>query len=225
MNAIHKYEADFNRLPTPPTDPKGPLPNASDVVAQNEDFTFGTAGLPGFNNNTVPIPSSGIGLGFTTTYQTNNSYVMSILLDLETFPNTLPTVNKGHQKNPQKTHYLSATMVSDTNAPGVGPDGVYRDPWGDPYIISIDHNNDEKTRDAFYRLDAVSRDLNDTSALPRGLNGLVPTVAGGVRTYEVNAPVMVWSAGPDKMVDLNKSNVADGKADRGLNKDNVVSWK
>jgi hypothetical protein len=142
---------------------------------------------------------------------------MSILLDFERFPITGQTVNVGHQKNPQKVKYLNATMGSDTNSPGVGPDGVYRDPWGDPYIITIDLNNDEKTRDAFYRLDAVSRIKTDP--LNKGINGLIPTTVKGTRTYEVNAPVMVWSAGPDKMINPNED------ADKGANKDNVVSWK
>ena len=222
MNAIHKYEADYNRLPGPPTDPNM-AQNASDLVAAKEDYTFGTQGLLGLNGNTVPIYSTGVSTPGSK-FETNNSYVMSILLDLERFANTVPTVNQGHQKNPQKVHYLSATMVSDTNSPGVGPDGVYRDPWGNPYIITIDLNNDEKARDTLYRLDAVSSDPTDSSSLPRGLNGLVPTMVNGVRTYEVNAPVMVWSAGPDKMIDLNKT-PNTGKADRGANKDNVVSWK
>jgi prepilin-type N-terminal cleavage/methylation domain-containing protein len=229
MNAIHKYEADYNRLPGPPTDPNGPTPNASDLVKAQEDYTFGTMGLPDFATPSGPTPLYATGPGARSNYETNNSYVMSILLDLVTFPNVpgvganVQTVNRDHQKNPQKVHYLSATMVSDTNSPGVGPDGVYRDPWGDPYIITIDLNNDEKARDALYRSDAVSSDPSDTSTLPRGLNGLVPTVVNGVHTYEVNAPVMVWSAGPDKMIDLNKA--GNGKADKGANKDNVISWK
>jgi prepilin-type N-terminal cleavage/methylation domain-containing protein len=211
MNAIHKYEADYNRLPA--------SKEAVDAaVAAGEDFTYGTAGLnamlaPG---GSQPILAPGAGLP-NLKYQTNNSEVMAILLDLERYPNGIQTVNVGHQKNPQKVHYLSATSVSDTNMPGVGPDGVYRDPWGDPYIITMDLNNDEKTRDAFYRDPAVSADLSDTKVPPRGLNGLIALPNG--LTYEVNAPVMVWSAGPDKMI------YPKDKADKGANKDNVVSWK
>jgi prepilin-type N-terminal cleavage/methylation domain-containing protein len=203
MNAIHKYEADYNRLPA--------STNAVNAAVQaGDDFTYGTAGLnallaPG---GTQPI------LNPIVKYQTNNAEVMAILLDLERYGNGLETVNIGHQKNPQKVKYLSATMVSDTNSPGVGPDGVYRDPWGNPYIITMDLNNDEKARDAFYRDPAVSLDPNNP---PRGLNGLIPLPNGSA--YEVNAPVMVWSAGPDKMVYPKE------KADKGANKDNVVSWK
>jgi len=217
MNGIHKYEADYNRLPTPPTDPKT-APSASDLVAAKEDYTFGTAGLPDMkaNGGQTPILSASLGPPPGANYETNNSYVMSILLDLERFPNNFPTVNQGHQKNPQKVHYLSATMVSDTNVGGVGPDGVYRDPWGDPYIITIDLNNDEKARDSFYKLPAVSA---DTANPPRGINGLIQTTLANGPVYEVNAPVMVWSAGPDKTIDPKD------RADKGFNKDNVISWK
>ncbi len=40
--------------------------------------------------------------------------------------------------------------------PGVDNDLVYRDPWGNPYIISMDLNYDDQTKDAFYGLDKVS---------------------------------------------------------------------
>ena len=74
----------------------------------------------------------------------------------------VPTINQGHVKNPSKTHYLNATMAGNNTSPGIGPDGIYRDPWGNPYIITIDLNYDDKARDAFYRLPAVSADLSDT---------------------------------------------------------------
>lgn len=207
MNAIHKYEADYNRLPA--------STNAVNAAVQaGDDFTYGTAGV---NDLLAPGGTQPI-LNPNVKYQTNNAEVMAILLDLEHYGNGLQTVNIGHQKNPQKVKYLSSTMVSDTNSPGVGPDGVYRDPWGNPYIITMDLNNDEKARDAFYRDPVVSADPADNSTLKRGLNGLIPLPPNGV-AYEVNAPVMVWSAGPDKMVYPKE------KADKGANKDNVVSWK
>ena len=37
--------------------------------------------------------------------------------------------------------------------------------------------------------------------------------------FECNSPVMVWSAGPDKMIDPTSP------ATKGANKDNVLSWK
>ena len=156
-------------------------------------------------------------------YQANNSEVMAVLLDIEFWPNapTVPTINKGHAKNPQKTRYLNATMTDKTSSPGIGSDGVYRDPWGQPYIITIDLNNDGKARDAFYREPSISADQSDTNMPKRGLNGLIPTVVGGRTFYEASSPVMVWSAGADKMVDPRPG----ASANQGANKDNVISWK
>ena len=39
---------------------------------------------------------------------------------------------------------------------------VYRDPWGNPYIITMDLNYDEQCQDAFYCQQAVSQNLNPT---------------------------------------------------------------
>ena len=62
-------------------------------------------------------------------------------------------------------------MTNDTNSPGVGPDGVYRDPWGNPYVITIDLNYDEKARDGFYRPQPFRR--IQVMHGNRGLNGLI----------------------------------------------------
>ena len=115
-------------------------------------------------------------------------------------------------------------MVGDTTSPGVGQDLVYRDPWGQPYIITMDLNNDERARDAFYRRQNVSQPTANSQA---GLNGLVNSIdaSGNGNDFEFNGPVMVWSAGPDKMVDPNPGNLPGGKANQGANSDNVLSWK
>jgi len=130
------------------------------------------------------------------------------------------TINRGHVKNLQRNTYLNANRIADTNSPGVGPDGIYRDPWGNPYVITVDLNYDDKARDGFYRKQAVSQ-ASGTS----GINGLVnshtppnpPT--GDSEFFECNSPVMVWSAGVDKMINPND------KANKGVNKDNILSWK
>ena len=59
-------------------------------------------------------------------------------------------------------------------------------------------NFDEKARDAFYRLRSVSQSSGQ-SGLVGLFNSKDPT--GNSDFYELNAPVMVWSAGPDKMID------------------------
>jgi prepilin-type N-terminal cleavage/methylation domain-containing protein len=226
--AIHTYEGDYSKFPV-----SSAAMNAASAVGAPmgpEDFTYGTAGVncvgpggpvgPGFKtpNGTTPAiyPITAPG-----NYQTNNAEVMAVLLDVEHWPNSpgVPTVNLGHGKNPSKTRYLNANMSGNTASPGIGTDGIYRDIWGNPYIITIDLNYDDKARDAFYRLPAVSTDLSDKTIPPRGLNGLIPKVIGGATIYEANAPVMVWSAGPDKMIDPTKG------ATVGANRDNILSWK
>ena len=63
----------------------------------------------------------------------------------------------------------------------------------------------------------VSQDKNQT-----GFNGLFNSkdATGSGNNFEHNGPVMVWSAGPDMMVDDKTA-----KANQGANKDNILSWK
>jgi len=215
VNAIHSYETEHSKFPG-----SREAKDAATGVNPPVDFTYGTSGV---NNKPPGIPDIFAldNAGGQLKYQTNNSELMAVLLDVEQWPNqtAVYTINKGHVKNPQRNKYLNANLTADTNAPGVGPDGVYRDAWGSPYIISIDFNNDEKTRDSFYSSTRVSADPNDKGNPQKGLNGLVPTT--GLPTYyECNSPVMVWSAGPDKSADK-----ANTPANTGVNKDNVMSWK
>src|SRR5262249_20164888 len=139
-----------------------------------------------------------IGLG-SGLWSTNNSEVISILLDMEAFPNgTGFTVNAQHVKNSQQIKFLNARMTDDPTRPGVGPDLVYRDPWGMPYIISMDLNYDEKCRDAFYSHASVSQNGPNTST--SGFNGLFNSFDPAVQpnAFELNGGVMVWSLGPDQ---------------------------
>jgi prepilin-type N-terminal cleavage/methylation domain-containing protein len=229
--AIHTYEADYSKFPV-----SSAAMNSASAVAVPmgpEDFTYGTAGV----NCVGPGGPVGPGNGFKTpggtatitapgNYQTNNAEVMAVLLDVEHWPNSpaAPTINLGHVKNPSKTRYLNANMSGNTTSPGIGTDGIYRDIWGNPYIITMDLNYDDKARDAFYRNPAVSQDLSDAN---RGLNGLIkkrdsngnPVLINGSPVFEANSPVMVWSAGPDKMIDPTKG------ATVGANRDNILSWK
>jgi prepilin-type N-terminal cleavage/methylation domain-containing protein len=224
-DAIMRYESAYSgRFPV--------STNAMNAASDKKsDFTFGTAGLTTYtgNNPTLPPPGAFKTPGGGTqpiqavddtmnplTYQANNSEVMAILLDKETFTNGPPTVNYGHVKNPRKEQFLTATLVSDPKLPGIGPDLVYRDPWGNPYIITLDLNYDDKTRDSYYRQSAVSK---KSSAV--GYDGLVNSVdPSGIKNFfECNSPIMVWSAGPDQMVEPGTA------ANLGANKDNVLSWK
>ncbi len=206
--ALTEYESHYSQFPAT----RGAMDAA---LKTGDDFTYGTAGLaPFLSSSPVFSPVLGVSSG----YQTNNAEIMAALLDLEAYGNGMPTINKDHVKNPQRTAFLNAISVNATNVNGVGPDGVYRDPWGQPYIISIDLNGDGKCRDAFYRRAIVSR---VQSGQPGGLFGLynADKANPGSDTFEFNGSLMVWSAGPDKMIDPMVS------ANVGVNKDNVLSWK
>ena len=199
--AITSYQTAYGLFPLPSN-----LPTNS-----TSDFTFGTFGTS----------AAAIGITNPAGYQANNSDLMAILLDLTKFPNGKETVNADHSRNPRRTPFLNVRMSEDTNSPGVGLDGVYRDPWGNPYIITLDLNNDTKSRDAFYRLASVSEiDPSSTSGLNR-LFRFTPPPYNSPETrdaFEAQATIMVWSLGPDGTADAHL------KADKGVNKDNILSW-
>jgi prepilin-type N-terminal cleavage/methylation domain-containing protein len=226
-NAINHYESDNSgKFPVSSVGANNAMSAASGIAAASggpEDFTYGgTFKTPGGATTTVAIP----GLSYTA----NNSEVMAVLMDVESWPSGAATINQGHVKNPSRNPYLNATKVNDTKSPGVGTDGVYRDPWGNPYVITIDLNYDDKARDAFYRRQQVSQTTGTA-----GVNGLVnthtPPAGGNSDFFECNSPVMVWSAGADGMIDPNDgttghaANDPNGKANKGANKDNIISWK
>lgn len=189
VTAVQAYDTDYSRLP---------VSKAAQTAAGTGDLTFGNSGVATPNI----LNASGNNLAiFSAGYLQNNSEIISILMDLTTFPGSgLATTNYNDQYNPKKVKYLNATMVTDNTLPGVGTDLVYRDPWGNPYIISMDLSYDEFCADVIY-----------TNI---GGNGLI---SQNGNTYR--GKVMVWSAGPDKKVD------AGSGATVGVNKDNVVSWQ
>jgi hypothetical protein len=158
--------------------------------------------------------------------EANNSELVAILHDLERFNDGTATVNAGHVSNPERHDFLGGVREVDYKKRppnplykpgGIGPDGVLRDAWGNPFIISMDMNYDNKCRDGFYRRAVVSR----TQAGSRvGFNGLfLPDGAPDQDSYEANTTVMVWSLGPDGRADQ------EVPATMGVNKDNILSWK
>ncbi|MDB6123791.1 MAG: hypothetical protein JWQ71_2784 [Pedosphaera sp.] len=198
--AIKQYKATYGYFPV--------SPNA--LASGSSDFTFGT-----FNTS-----GSAIGVTNPSGYQANNSEVMAVLMDMTHFHDGLPTVNAGHSRNPQQIVFFNAKMVPDAKSHGLGLDGVLRDPWGNPYIITIDSNMDHECRDAFYKLANVSEKDPDAN----GLNGLLrptppPYSSQTKDSFHANATVMIWSLGPDGKADRSQ------KADAGVNKDNILNWK
>jgi prepilin-type N-terminal cleavage/methylation domain-containing protein len=194
--AVHNYESEYSRMPV--------SKKVSDTAAANQaDFTYGTVNTGArftVQNNFAKA-----------TWDTNNAEIVWVLMDM-----TNNYVNPGYLKNPKRTAYLNPNMTGTNQTHGVDANGVYRDPWNQPYIITVDLNNDDNTRDAFYSSTIVS----DAGTSPAsGFNGLIPIPAGTPNYYELHSAVMVWSAGPDQQIDTGN------KANLGLNKDNLLSWK
>lgn len=194
--AIKQYEASYDRLPASTN-----VPASTDA-----DFTFGTFGTV---SRTAVKNLSGD--------QANNSEVVAILMARTHFPDGRRSPNVEHSRNPNRLVFLNARIVADTNSPGVGQDGVYRDPWGNPYIISLDLNRDGRCRDAFYSRAAVS-EIDVGSVGHFGLTR-PDSSATNQNAFEAMSLAVVWSFGPDGRADPSR------KANEGVNKDNVLSWK
>ena len=215
--AVNSYYAAYSRYPS------SSQAQAS-VSPTDPSFTFGTAPIPGLANL---LNSKGLGLPKIPpppdlhSWAANNSEVMSILMDMTAFPvNGNATLNPGHIRNPHSTAFLTPKRVSGQSPGGVGDDLVYRDPWGNPYIITVDLSYTGKAVDAVYSIPAFatasSNDKPGSAGAP-GLNGLTWNPAA--RWYELNGGVMIWSFGPDGLFN------AKGYGDGGDNADNVLSWK
>ena len=209
--AIEQYDSAYGRFPVSSGNPQ-----SAQTAAGLGDFTYGGT-FKGQNGAPMQIGTP-VGASVLT-----NSEVIAILMNLTNFPNgSGSTINTNYQKNPQKTIFLTAKMSGydssqpGTPQPGVGNDLVYRDPWGNPYIITMDLNYDDQCEDAFYCLQAVSKQNGQA-----GYNGLVNStdVNGAGNHFRYHGKVMVWSVGQDGKIDPNDP------ATDWENKNNILSWQ
>lgn len=128
-NAVLHFMTMYGKTPVDVTDANTP----------SSDFTYG---VPRLNSSSAnPIPAA--------YYREGNSELMAILMDLEAYRNGQPTVNAGHRHNPGQRTFLDVRQVKGTS-PGQDEHGIYRDPWGNPYVITIDLNGDSVCNDPLY---------------------------------------------------------------------------
>jgi prepilin-type N-terminal cleavage/methylation domain-containing protein len=195
--AIAKYESTYSRLP---------IISGAGINTGTGDITFGL----GINTNPAAGPLVAQNVIAT------NSAIIAVLMDQETFRNNVRSANYGHVLNPQKLAFLNPKLATDSTSPGVGLDGEYRDPWGNPYVISLDYSLNGKTRDIVYSRYTVSQ-LNGQ----QGLGGLFNTNSAAPNTdsFEFNGNYLIWSKGPDGSHAINQKYNVDP------NKDNVTEWK
>jgi prepilin-type N-terminal cleavage/methylation domain-containing protein len=181
-SAITSYESEYSRPPA--------SREVEGAVGNNQpDFTYGTL-QPGTAE--VTLPGSKVPIKNPSGYQAPNSLIMNIIMDRDAFPNTQ------HQRNPRRLVNFQTKLSSGEGVPGLDPDGILRDPFGNPYIITIDMNDDNRCRDAYYS--------------PREQD-------------EIPGSVLIWSLGPDGNAEKQPDPGGNPPSKTGLNSDNILSWK
>jgi hypothetical protein len=204
--AIRNYHRDYGFYPVSDEVRRYSLTSGANGSAG--DVTYGGAfdrqnGLA-FTNSPVPPPALA-----------DNREVMAILQDYTAYPvSGLPTANAGHLRNTNKFNYLCGELPVSAGKTGTDIDLACRDPWGNPYVITMNLKGDVKCMDALYRCRAVSQKhggsghLGFTNAIDPGGNG---------DNFSRLDDVLVWSLGPDGKADPTIP------ANQGVNADNVLS--
>ena len=167
----------------------GRLPMPSTAISG--DFTFGPSGI-------------GSALG---TYSANNSELMAILMDMDQLSNAK------HALNPRKLSFFTANRARSTNDAGLGPDLVLRDPWGNPYIITINYSYNNRCQDALYSNAAVAADPSSPNTGYKGLFRTPPST-----TYELAGVGHDLVDGPGRKASVTVPAI------NGVNADNVLNW-
>jgi prepilin-type N-terminal cleavage/methylation domain-containing protein len=194
VSAINQYYAQYSRLPAS----SAAVLAANSATLNSNDFTFGSLSNGTAINNVTNVLQT---VGSSSSYQCFNSEVISILRDDNFFPEGSNGVQ--HIYNPQQTQFFNAKVAVDTNSPGIGPDDVFRDPWGCPYIVTMDLNYDNKCFD---------------NTLNQMYQNNPPTTTGNLM---VPGEAIVWSMGPAKGVYTNAS--PNSALSRGPNHLSVVT--
>ena len=155
---ISAFYGENNSLPAS-TNASAAAGYMSSKSALGGDFTFGTLVLGTKANGGAGSPLEGQQIvassvisqpvttpetGYSTPYQNVNSEVIAILTDAAYYPET------GHAYNPQKTPFYNGRPAPDTNSPGIDANNILRDPWGLPYMITLDLNYDGKCIDPIW---------------------------------------------------------------------------
>jgi prepilin-type N-terminal cleavage/methylation domain-containing protein len=173
------------------------------AAALNSSFTFGTlvrgTGSPPTNsplegmNLVSPAAISASPSTPGSQYQNVNSEVIAILTDANYYPENSPI---RHTYNSRSLPEYNGRPTTDTNSPGIDANNILRDPWGTPYIITLDVN--------------LTGQCTDTRTWAQLM---------GTSSFSVPGSAMIWSFGPAKMVDLTT------RYNSPVNKKLVTSWK
>ena len=187
VGAISTYYSTYSRLPA--------STNAVNTVAgTTNDFTYGTAATPPASGEIVPktallnVPGYRIDTPAPgKSYQNNNSELIAILRDDAFYPEYATNGSQvlGHIYNPQQTGFYTGHAAHGTASPGIGSDEVLRDPWGLPYIVTIDLSGDNRVFD-------------------HTLNQMYQNQYPGSGPLLTPGQAVVWSFGPNMRIDYSK---------------------
>jgi len=151
--------------------------------------------------------TSGVMAGLSS--KTSSRDVMYILLAEEH-----ASINPTNTRNPKKvkfgTYKEAGANQDQTGIPGLSSTRVYRGPFGNEYIISMDKDRNGYCGDHYHGRLSASQGLvsHKTKDVP------------AVNYQALRGDVMIWSAGPDRLI------ATDPKLVKGSNPDidNVRSW-
>jgi prepilin-type N-terminal cleavage/methylation domain-containing protein len=189
--AIRQYEAEYSRMPAPK--------EAETCALENNDcpdFTFGTVRSDG---SLLDPRNPGIRSYGNPSYTAVNAELVAILLGAKGAA-TPALASIAQLRNPRNHVFFQAKTASSATGPGLGADGVLRDPFGNPYIVTLDMNDDNKALDGYY--------------------GVIRKSSGSDPTPEVNTGIMIWTFGPD-----GKTKDLDAEGTGAENRDNILSWE
>ena len=190
--AIGQYQTKYSRLPSS-------AQTRAAVSDARPDFIYGTVqdGVQVFSSKGKQDYAQVRNMSGNA-WQISNAELLTILLrESRTINGQL--INKGNELNPQQEVFLTVRSETGRKPDRVDEqDGVYRDPFGFPYVVILDLDYDGRVRNPFFG-------------------------APGEREF-LNVPVAVFSLGTDGQVDFTKP--ASGQTAKGtVNAHNLYSWK
>ena len=216
--AVSAYQTVYSRMPASQF--------TRDATTKSyPDFTYGTqqGGIQIYDSTGQSITTATVRNGTPPSqWQISNAELVAILTDSSLSDVKLAAGAPGYAKvadkngdpinaksvlNPQHNTFLNLKTSKGYAPNGVSEnDSVYRDPWGRPYIVTIDLDYDNRVLDPF----------------PKVAGGqLYPADDAQDRARTINSGVIAWSLGPDGKVDFTKT--ADDRT--SWNADNIYSWR
>ncbi len=116
------------------------------IAAYQQDYTFAPT-----STNRAAAGAPGGNAERDQSFYGDNSEALIILSDVDTNSTAGLAVNPMGLRNPQHHAYAnSLRKAPSVKAQGLGPDFNFCDVWGNPFVISLDLNYDNKVEDPVY---------------------------------------------------------------------------